>query len=50
MKYKGVVCEKGGVEVTVTKVRRERGASSWRAGAHIVLRPSEPHRLLLDMQ
>ena len=24
MKYKGVVCEKCGVEVTVTKVRRER--------------------------
>jgi DNA-directed RNA polymerase subunit beta' len=24
MKYKGIVCEKCGVEVTVTKVRRER--------------------------
>jgi DNA-directed RNA polymerase subunit beta' len=38
MKYKGVVCEKCGVEVTVTKVRRERmGHIAGRARrAHLV--------------
>ena len=53
MKYKGIICEKCGVEVTLTKVRRER------MGSHRVGRARCPHlvpqiaaiadRLLLDM-
>ncbi len=54
MKYKGVVCEKRGVEVTVTKVRRERMGHIELAApvAHIWFLKSLPSRigLLLDMQ
>jgi DNA-directed RNA polymerase subunit beta' len=54
MKYKGVVCEKCGVEVTVTKVRRERMGHIELAApvAHIWFLKSLPSRigLLLDMR
>src|SRR3990167_6218563 len=54
MKYKGIVCEKCGVEVTVTKVRRERMGHIELAApvAHILFLKSLPSRigLLLDMQ
>lgn len=54
MKFKGVVCEKCGVEVTVTKVRRERMGHIELAApvAHIWFLKSLPSRigLLLDMQ
>ena len=54
MKYKGIVCEKCGVEVTVTKVRRERMGHIELAApvAHIWFLKSLPTRigLLLDMQ
>src|SRR6056300_1475868 len=53
MKYKGVVCEKCGVEVTVTKVRRERMGHIDLAApvAHIWFLKSLPSRigLLVDM-
>ena len=53
MKYKGVVCEKCGVEVTVAKVRRERMGHIDLASpvAHIWFLKSLPSRigLLLDM-
>ena len=53
MKYKGVVCEKCGVEVTVTKVRRERMGHIELAApvAHIWFLKSLPSRigLMLDM-
>ena len=53
MKYKGVVCEKCGVEVTVTKVRRERMGHIELAApvAHIWFLKSLPSRIgmLLDM-
>src|SRR6202161_2728828 len=53
MKYKGVICEKGGVEVTLSRVRRERmGHISLAAPvAHIWFLKSLPSRigLLLDM-
>jgi len=53
MKYKGIVCEKCGVEVTLSKVRRERmGHISLAAPvAHIWFLKSLPSRigLLLDM-
>ncbi len=53
MKYKGVVCEKCGVEVTVTKVRRDRMAHIELAApvAHIWFLKSLPSRigLLLDI-
>ena len=53
MKYKGIVCEKCGVEVTVTKVRRERMGHIDLAApvAHIWFLKSLPSRigLLLDM-
>ena len=39
MKYKGIVCEKCGVEVTQSKVRRERMG-------HITLAPRQPHLVL----
>jgi DNA-directed RNA polymerase subunit beta' len=46
MKYKGIVCEKCGVEVTVSKVRRERmGHIELAAPPHLVPEePAEPHR------
>lgn len=54
MKYKGIVCEKCGVEVTVSKVRRERMGHIDLAApvAHIWFLKSLPSRigLLLDMQ
>ncbi|WP_416907916.1 MAG: DNA-directed RNA polymerase subunit beta' [Polymorphobacter sp.] len=54
MKYKGIVCEKCGVEVTVTKVRRERMGHIDLAApvAHIWFLKSLPSRIgmLLDMQ
>ncbi|WP_265570145.1 DNA-directed RNA polymerase subunit beta' [Sphingomicrobium nitratireducens] len=54
MKYKGIVCEKCGVEVTVSKVRRERMGHIELAApvAHIWYLKSLPSRigLLLDMQ
>ncbi|MEO6091975.1 MAG: DNA-directed RNA polymerase subunit beta' [Novosphingobium sp.] len=54
MKYKGIVCEKCGVEVTVTKVRRERMGHIELAApvAHIWFLKSLPSRigLLLDIQ
>src|SRR5512143_3677146 len=54
MKYTGIVCEKCGVEVTVTKVRRERMGHIELAApvAHIWFLKSLPSRigLLLDMQ
>src|SRR3546814_10614430 len=53
MKYKGIVCEKCGVEVTVSKVRRERMGQIELAApvAHIWFLKSLPSRigLLLDM-
>ena len=53
MKYKGIVCEKCGVEVTVTKVRRERMGHIELASpvAHIWFLKSLPSRIgmLLDM-
>src|SRR3569623_1205192 len=54
MKYKGIVCEKCGVEVTVSKVRRERMGHIELAApvAHIWILKSLPRRfgLLLDLQ
>jgi len=54
MKYKGVVCEKCGVEVTVTRVRRERMGHIELASpvAHIWFLKSLPSRIsmMLDMQ
>ena len=54
MKHKGIVCEKCGVEVTMTKVRRERMGHIELAApvAHIWFLKSLPSRigLLLDMQ
>jgi DNA-directed RNA polymerase subunit beta' len=53
MKYKGVICEKCGVEVTLTKVRRERMGHIELASpvAHIWFMKSLPSRigLMLDM-
>ena len=53
MKYKGVICEKCGVEITLTKVRRERMGHIDLAApvAHIWFLKSLPSRigLLLDM-
>ncbi len=53
MKYKGIVCEKCGVEVTLQKVRRERMGHIQLASpvAHIWLMKSLPSRvgLMLDM-
>jgi len=53
MKYKGVICEKCGVEVTLSKVRRERMGHIELASpvAHIWFLKSLPSRigLLLDM-
>ncbi len=53
MKYKGVICEKCGVEVTLTKVRRERMGHIELAApvAHIWFLKSLPSRIgqLLDM-
>ena len=53
MKYKGIICEKCGVEVTLTKVRRERMGHIDLASpvAHIWFLKSLPSRigLLLDM-
>ncbi|MBE7636744.1 DNA-directed RNA polymerase subunit beta' [Sneathiella sp. P13V-1] len=53
MKYRGITCEKCGVEVTLTKVRRERMAHIELASpvAHIWFLKSLPSRigLLLDM-
>ncbi len=53
MKFKGVICEKCGVEVTLTKVRRERMGHIELAApvAHIWFLKSLPSRigLLLDM-
>ncbi|MEO1543119.1 MAG: DNA-directed RNA polymerase subunit beta', partial [Pseudomonadota bacterium] len=53
MKYKGLICEKCGVEVTLTKVRRERMGHIELAApvAHIWFLKSLPSRigLLLDM-
>ena len=53
MKYKGVICEKCGVEVTTAKVRRERMGHIELASpvAHIWFLKSLPSRigLLLDM-
>jgi len=53
MKYKGVICEKCGVEVTLAKVRRERMGHIELAApvAHIWFMKSLPSRigLLLDM-
>ncbi|MEJ2124236.1 MAG: DNA-directed RNA polymerase subunit beta', partial [Alphaproteobacteria bacterium] len=53
MKYKGVICEKCGVEVTLTKVRRERMGHIELAApvAHIWFLKSLPSRigLMLDM-
>jgi len=47
MKYKGVVCEKCGVEVTVTRVRRERMGHIELAApcAHIWFLKSLPSRI-----
>ncbi len=54
MKYKGIVCEKCGVEVTVSKVRRERMGHIELAApvAHIWFLKSLPSRIgmLLDIQ
>src|ERR1700753_3100537 len=54
MKYKGIVCEKCGVEVTVQKVRRDRMAHIELASpvAHIWFLKSLPSRigLMLDMK
>src|SRR4030088_3798493 len=53
MKYKGIICEKCSVEVTLSRVRRERMAPTERAApvAHIWFLKSLPSRigLLLDM-
>jgi DNA-directed RNA polymerase subunit beta' len=53
MKYKGVICEKCGVEVTLTKVRRERMGHITLAApvAHIWFLKSLPSRigLMLDL-
>src|SRR5690606_18298998 len=53
MKYRGVICEKCGVEVTLSKVRRERMGHIELASpvAHIWFLKSLPSRigLLLDM-
>jgi len=53
MKYKGIICEKCGVEVTLQKVRRERMGHIELASpvAHIWFMKSPPSRigLLLDM-
>ena len=53
MKYKGLICEKCGVEVTLAKVRRERMGHIELAApvAHIWFLKSLPSRigLLLDM-
>ncbi|HRE60622.1 MAG TPA: DNA-directed RNA polymerase subunit beta' [Micropepsaceae bacterium] len=53
MKYKGIICEKCGVEVTLSKVRRERMGHIELASpvAHIWFMKSLPSRmgLLLDM-
>jgi DNA-directed RNA polymerase subunit beta' len=53
MKYKGIVCEKCGVEVTLSKVRRERMGHIELASpvAHIWFLKSLPSRigLMLDM-
>ena len=53
MKYKGIICEKCGVEVTLTKVRRERMCHIDLAApvAHIWFLKSLPSRigLMLDM-
>jgi DNA-directed RNA polymerase subunit beta' len=53
MKYKGIICEKCGVEVTLSKVRRERMGHIELAApvAHIWFMKSLPSRigLLLDM-
>jgi len=53
MKYKGIICEKCGVEVTLTKVRRERMGHIELASpvAHIWFLKSLPSRigLLVDM-
>ena len=53
MKYKGVICEKCGVEVTLSRVRRERMGHIELAApvAHIWFLKSLPSRigLLLDM-
>ncbi|TAH34007.1 MAG: DNA-directed RNA polymerase subunit beta' [Alphaproteobacteria bacterium] len=53
MKYRGIVCEKCGVEVTLTKVRRDRMGHIELAApvAHIWFMKSVPSRigLLLDM-
>src|ERR671926_548201 len=54
MKYKGIICEKCGVEVTLSRVRRERMGHIELAApvAHIWFLKSLPSRigLLLDMQ
>ena len=54
MKYKGIICEKCGVEVTLQRVRRERMGHIELAApvAHIWFLKSLPSRigLLLDMQ
>src|SRR5436305_13998691 len=53
MKYKGVICEKCGVEVTLARVRRDRMGHTQLAApvAHIWFLKSLPSRigLLLDM-
>jgi DNA-directed RNA polymerase subunit beta' len=53
MKYRGIICEKCGVEVTLSKVRRERMGHIELASpvAHIWFLKSLPSRigLLLDM-
>src|SRR5437867_12860941 len=53
MKYKGIICEKCSVEVTLSRVRRERMSHIELAApvAHIWLLKSLPSRirLLLDM-
>src|SRR5256886_2195073 len=53
MKYRGIICEKCGVEVTLPRVRRDRVANTERAWpvAHIWFLKSRPSRigLLLDM-
>ena len=53
MKFKGIICEKCGVEVTLTKVRRERMGHIPLAApvAHIWFLKSLPSRigLLLDL-
>ena len=53
MKYKGIICEKCGVEVTLARVRRERMGHIELASpvAHIWFLKSLPSRiaLMLDM-